>query len=205
MTSEPPGLRERKNAQTRRTLAEAAERLFLEKGYEQVGVKEIADAADISVPTMFRHVPDGKEAVMFDDGVERRESILAAVRHRPAGRSLLAALREFMAGRGPFLADPDPEMRRRTELIMNTPALREYSRRLWIRCEEPLAAAIAAELGREPDDITARAVARYVLEIPQFLGDEPDPRAALDAVFALLERGLDGVRRPVPEAMTSEA
>ena len=205
MTSEPPGLRERKNAQTRRTLAEAAERLFLEKGYEQVGVKEIADAADISVPTMFRHVPDGKEAVMFDDGVERRESILAAVRHRPAGRSLLAALREFMAGRGPFLADPDPEMRRRTELIMHTPALREYSRRLWIRCEEPLAAAIAAELGREPDDITARAVARYVLEIPQFLGDEPDPRAALDAVFALLERGLDGVRRPVPEAMTSEA
>ncbi|MFF3567844.1 TetR/AcrR family transcriptional regulator [Nocardia jiangxiensis] len=196
MTSEPSGLRERKNARTRRALAEAAERLFLEKGYDQVGIKEIADAADISVPTMFRHVPDGKEAVMFDDGVERRESLLAAVRQRPPGRSLMAALREFMAGRGPFLVDPGPEMLRRTELIMNTPALREYSRRLWIRCEAPLATAIAAELGREPDDVTARAIARYVLEIPQFLGDEPDPRAALDAIFALLEHGLDGVSRP---------
>jgi AcrR family transcriptional regulator len=199
MTSEPSGLRERKSARTRRALAEAAERLFLEKGYDQVGIKDIADAADISVPTMFRHVPDGKEAVMFDDGVERRESLLAAVRQRPPGRSLMAALREFMAGRGPFLVDPGPEMLRRTELIMNTPALREYSRRLWIRCEAPLATAIAAELGREPDDVTARAIARYVLEIPQFLGDEPDPRSALDAVFALLEHGLDGVSRPASQ------
>jgi hypothetical protein len=33
-------------------------------------------------------------------------------------------------------------------------------------------------------------VARYVLEIPQFVGDEPDPRHALNAVFDLLERGL---------------
>ncbi|MFJ4655933.1 TetR/AcrR family transcriptional regulator [Nocardia sp. NPDC088792] len=192
MPAEQPGRRERKNAETRRALAAAAERLFLEKGYDQVGIKEIADAVDISVPTMFRHVPDGKEALIFDDGVERRESLLAAVRERPADRSLLAALREFMAGRGPFLTDPSPELRRRTELIMDTPALREYSRRLWIRCEEPLAAVIAAELGREPDDITARAIARYVLEIPQFVGGEPDPRAALDAVFTLLEHGLHG-------------
>ncbi|MGY2061607.1 TetR/AcrR family transcriptional regulator, partial [Nocardia gipuzkoensis] len=64
MHAEPLGRRERKNAQTRRALAEAAERLFLEKGYDQVSVKELADAVDISVPTMFRHVPDGKEAMM---------------------------------------------------------------------------------------------------------------------------------------------
>ncbi|MEU0506157.1 TetR/AcrR family transcriptional regulator [Nocardia sp. NPDC005998] len=190
MPAEPPGRRERKNSQTRRSLAEAAERLFLEKGYDQVGVKEIADAVDISVPTMFRHVPDGKEAVMFDDGVERREALLAAVTERPAGQSLMVALRKFMLGRGPFIVDPSPEIRRRTELIMNTPALRDYSRVLWIRCEAPLAAAIAAELGHTPEDITARAVARYVLEIPQFVGGEPDPRAAVDAIFALLEHGV---------------
>ncbi|MGH3501380.1 MAG: hypothetical protein ACRDQA_10910 [Nocardioidaceae bacterium] len=38
--------------------------------------------------------------------------------------------------------------------------------------------------------MTARTGARYVLEVPQFVGDEPDPRAALDAVFDLLEHGL---------------
>lgn len=192
MPVQPLGRRERKNAQTRRALAEAAQRLFLERGYDQVSVKQIADAVDISAPTVFKHVPDGKEALMFDDGVERRESLLAAVHERPAGVSVMAALREFMAGRGPFVSDPAPEVRRRTELIVGTPALRDYSRKLWIRCEAPLAEAIAGELGRSPGDLTARAVARYVLEIPQFLSDEPDPRAALDTVFDLLEHGLHG-------------
>jgi AcrR family transcriptional regulator len=184
------GRRERKNAQTRRALSEAAERLFLAKGYDNVSVKEIADAVDVSVPTLFKHVPDGKDAVMFDDGVQRRESLLAAVHDRADGVSVMAALREFMAGRGPFAANRSKTFRRRTELIMTTPALREYSRKLWIRCEAPLAAAIAAELGLPADSITARAAARYVLEIPQFVGDEPDPRSALHSVFDLLEHGL---------------
>jgi AcrR family transcriptional regulator len=188
--TDAPGRRARKNAQTRRALAEAAERLFLARGYDAVAVKDIADEVDVSVPTLFKHVPDGKPAVMFDDGVERRESLLAAVHDRPAQMSVLTALREFMAGRGPFEEKPTRAFVRRTELIMTTPALREYSRKLWIRCEATLAEAIAAELGRPSDDIIARAVARYVLEIPQFVGDEPDPRNAMNAIFDLLEHGL---------------
>lgn len=184
------GRRERKNAQTRQALADAALRLFLEKGYEQVSVKEIADAVDISVPTVFKHVPDGKEALMFDDGVERTNGLLSAVRDRATGQSVMAALREFMSGRGPFRPDPTPEFRRRTDLIMNSPALRNYSRKLWIRSEAPLAEAIAAEIGRAPDDLTARAAARFILEIPEFVGSEPDALSALNTVFDLLENGL---------------
>ncbi|MGB3483408.1 MAG: TetR family transcriptional regulator [Mycobacterium sp.] len=191
MTTDVPGRRARKNAQTRSALAEAAERLFLARGYDAVPVKDIADEVDVSVPTLFKHVPDGKPAVMFDDGVERRESLLSAVHNRAAHTSVLAALRDFMAGRGPFEPSLSQAFVRRTELIMTTPALREYSRKLWIRCEKPLAEAVAAELGRSPDDVTARAVARYVLEIPQFVADEPQPREALDAIFDLLEHGLD--------------
>ena len=194
MTVPAMGRRERKNAQTRKSLADAARRLFLENGYDQVSVKEIADAVDISVPTVFKHVPDGKEALMFDDGVERMEGLLSAVRDRRAGQTVMAALREFISRRGPFRPDPTPEFRRFTDLIMNTPALRDYSRKLWIRCEAPLAEAIAAELGRAPDDLTARAVARFVLEIPQFVGDEPDSLDALNAVFDLLEHGLPAPR-----------
>ncbi|HEY1840842.1 MAG TPA: TetR family transcriptional regulator [Mycobacterium sp.] len=190
MVSEARGRRERKNAQTRAALADVALRLFLQKGYDAVSVKEIADAVDISVPTVFNHVPDGKEALIFDDGTERREGLLAAVGDRAAGQSVMAALRGFISGRGPFVAEPTEEFRRRTELIMKTPALHGYSRKLWIRCEEPLAAAIATEIGRPSDDLTARAVARYVLEIPQFVGDADDPLLALHTVFDLLEHGL---------------
>lgn len=73
---------------------------------------------------------------------------------------------------------------------MNTPALRNYSRKLWIRSEAPLAEAIAAEIGRAPDDLTARAAARFILEIPEFVGSEPDALSALNTVFDLLENGL---------------
>jgi AcrR family transcriptional regulator len=207
MVSEAGGRRERKNAQTRAALADAALRLFLEKGYDAVSVKEIADAVDISVPTVFNHVPDGKQALMFDDGAERREHLLAAVRGRADGQSVMAALREFIAGRGPFVADATPEFRRRTDLIMTTPALRGYTRKLWISCEEPLAASIATEMGRPPDDLTARAVARYVLEIPEFVGDAADPVDALHAVFDLLEYGVSNAvsvrSRLAPDAAKS--
>ena len=120
MTTPTMGRRERKNAQTRMAIAEAALRLFLERGYDQVSVKEIADAVDVSVPTLFKHVPDGKEALMFDDGVERRAGLLTAVRERVPGQSVMAALREFMSGRGPLVANPTPEFRRIVELITNT-------------------------------------------------------------------------------------
>jgi AcrR family transcriptional regulator len=207
MVSEAGGRRERKNAQTRAALAEAALRLFLEKGYDAVSVKEIADAVDISVPTVFNHVPDGKEALIFDDGTERRQNLLAAVRERADGVSVMAALREFISGRGPFVADSRPDFRRRTDLIMTTPALRGYTRKLWISCEEPLAAAIATEMGSPPDDLTARAIARYVLEIPEFVGDAADPIGALHVVFDLLEHGVIeaiSVRcRPAPGAAKS--
>lgn len=202
MTVEGTGRRERKNARTRQALADTAWRLFLEKGYDQVSVKEIADAVDISVPTVFKHVPEGKEALIFDDGTQRREAIVAAVRERDTGQTVLSALREFMAARGPFVTDPGPLLRRQTELIAHTPALRNYSRTLWIRCEVPLAEAVADALGRAVDDLTVRAVAHYVLETPQFLsnvledtqlvGDGTERRAALDTVFDLLENGLLG-------------
>lgn len=193
MKTEALGRRERKKAQTRKALAEAASRLFLEKGYGSVSVKEIADAVDVSVPTVFAHVPDGKEALMFDDGAERREGLLTAVRERSPGQSVMSALRGFMSRRGPFVPDPTPEFRRRTELIMRTPELRDYTRTLWIRCEAPLAEAIAAELDRRSDDPTARALARYVLEVPQIVSDDPKPREAFEAIFDLLENGLRGV------------
>lgn len=189
VTTPAMGRRARKNAQTREAIAQAALQLFLERGYDEVSVKEIADAVDISVPTLFNHVPDGKEALMFDDGVERREGLLAAIHDRPPGQPLMTALREFMSGRGPFIAEPTPEFRRIFELIAKTPALRSYSRTLWLRCEHELAAAIAEEINRAPDDVTARAAARYILEIPEFIGDTPDPDA-LRHIFDLLEHGL---------------
>ncbi|SHG23214.1 transcriptional regulator, TetR family [Streptoalloteichus hindustanus] len=164
--SRTPGRRERKKAVTRRALTAAARRLFLERGFDEVTVAEIADAADTAVSTLFAHFPGGKEALVLGDGAERERALTAAVRQRPEGVSVLQALRDFLATRGPFEPDPAPVARRIAALVVATPALRAHARTLWTSCETSLAGVIAEQTGRDADDLSLRLLARYVLEIP---------------------------------------
>src|SRR5882672_6820054 len=189
MSTDTIGRRERKKAQTRQARADAALKLFIEHGYDNVTVAQIADEADVSIATLFKHVPAGKEALIFDGGMERRQALVAAVRDRRAGTSVLTALRAFMAGRGAFATEMPPQLQRKRELIMATPALRGHQRHLWIASEGVLAEAIATDSSRDVHDPTVRALARYVLEVPDLASDDPDPRESLDAIFELLETG----------------
>ncbi|RSM59115.1 transcriptional regulator [Amycolatopsis sp. WAC 01376] len=185
-----PGRRERKKAATRQALSEAARELFLERGFDNVTVAEIADSADTAVSTLFAHFPGGKEALVLGHGQEREVAIAAAVRERAEGVSILEALRGFLATRGPFDPDPSPLARRVADLVIATPALRAYARTLWTGCEDALTKVIAEEAGQ--DDFSVRLLARYVLEVPDLAGAEPDPAAALDAAFVFLRRGWPG-------------
>ncbi len=184
-----PGRRERKKAATRRALSEAALGLFLERGFDKVTVAEIAEAADTAVSTVFVHFPAGKEALILGDGAERGQALAAAVLDRPQGTSILRALKDFLATRGPFEAEPDPYTRRVTELVVTTPALRAYARAMWTNNEESLAKVIATETGRDADDLSLRLLARYVLELPDIAGTAPNAPAALEIAFEHLTRG----------------
>ncbi|MHA6616455.1 TetR/AcrR family transcriptional regulator [Pseudonocardia sp. DLS-67] len=187
--TQAPGRRERKKAATRRALAAAARQLFLERGFDEVTVAEVAEAADTAVSTLFAHFPGGKEALVLGDGDERERALTAAVRQRPAGVSVLQALRDFLATRGPFDPDPEPEARRIAALVVATPGLRAHARSLWTGCEATLARVVAEQAGRDADDLSLRLLARYVLEIPDLAGTERDPTAALDAAFSHLRLG----------------
>ncbi|MBB4683534.1 TetR/AcrR family transcriptional regulator [Amycolatopsis jiangsuensis] len=185
----PANRRERKKAATRQALAEAARRLFLARGFDEVTVAEIADAADTAVSTLFAHFPGGKEALVLGDGGERERALTAAVRERAPGISVVQALQEFLAGRGPFDDDPDPDHRRLAALVVRTPALRAHARILWTGCETSLTETIAEATGRGTDSLSVRLFARYVLEIPDVAGTEQNPAAALETAFAHLRRG----------------
>lgn len=184
-----PSRRERKKAATRSALADAALELFLARGYDNVKIADIAQAADTAVTTLFAHFPAGKEALILDDSGEREASLTAAVRERTEGIRVLDALYAFFAGRAPF-ADPVPEeYRRRMELVLRTPALCAYARQVWIACQPTLAGLFAEALGRtEPDD-RLRILARYVLETPDLASGLPDRGAALEEAFERLKQG----------------
>lgn len=77
--TETMGRRERKKAATRRALADAALRLFLEHGYNNVGIKDVAEAADVSTTTLFKHFPS-KEALVFDLDADVEAALVAADR-----------------------------------------------------------------------------------------------------------------------------
>ncbi|MGA5300672.1 TetR/AcrR family transcriptional regulator [Nucisporomicrobium flavum] len=187
MSQPSVGRRERKKAATRQAIADAALRLFFERGYDRVSIRDIADAADVSTTTLFKHF-SGKEALVFDQDASAEAGLIAAVRERPAGRSVPDALRHhFIDHYLPIAAHPQAEQF--TRLIDTTPELRAYADRMWTRHTDSLSAAIAAELGAAPDDLGCTALARFVLDIPALTRGRPDLRAAVDAMFDMLIHG----------------
>src|SRR5260370_23844565 len=86
----PESLRERKKRLTREAIFAAAQALFAERGFDEVTVAEIADAANISVKTLFTYVRS-KEELVFGDGPTVLDAVVAAVRDRRAGETPLVA------------------------------------------------------------------------------------------------------------------
>lgn len=189
------GRRERKKAATRQALADAALRLFLERGYDAVGVREIADAADVSVTTLFKHFPDGKVALVFDEEDDQEAALVAAVLDRPPGRSVLQALAGYLRNGPARAANHDPRFEAFLRLVESTAELREHSRNMWLRHESALATAIAQTSGLPADDPACTALAHFALEIPTLLHDRNDS-AASERIFTLLQHGWDAIATP---------
>ena len=178
------GRRERKKAQTRQALADAALELFLARGYDEVGVKEVADAADVSVTTLFKYFPS-KEALLFDQDDDIEAALVLAVRGRPPGCSIVDALREHML-RDSADGGPSAEF---IGLIESTPVLRDYARRMWMRHETALAKAIAAEMEAPEDDVSCASLARFALASRELIVANENPRKAAEEIFGNLGRG----------------
>ncbi|MEU7164768.1 helix-turn-helix domain-containing protein [Streptomyces morookaense] len=187
MAETTTGRRERKKARTRQALADAALRLFTERGFDDVGVREIAEAADVSLSTLFKHFPS-KEALVFDLDEDIESGLVAAVRDREPGRSVLHALRDHIANTHASVQLDDPFF----VLIESTPALRDYARRMWSRHEKALAAALAEATGLDPDAPAVTGLAHFALEAPGIARESPDPAGTVHELFALLEQGWGG-------------
>ncbi|MFC0040072.1 TetR/AcrR family transcriptional regulator [Actinomadura rayongensis] len=189
-TARAPGLRERKKAQTRRAITRTALELFTEHGYDEVGVRQIAEAAGVSPATLFIYFPDGKASLIFPgDRTDRAANLVHAVRHRAPGRTILRSLHDHMAQRGPFKPDPTPDEQRVLDLVRGTPELADYVLQSWRTAQDAVTEVIAEECGLPADDPGARLLTRYVLQIPDLASTSGDARLTLDVVTRLLEQG----------------
>ncbi|MFF3327316.1 hypothetical protein [Streptomyces sp. NPDC002889] len=111
------------------------------------------------------------------------------VHDRAPGQSIPRALREYVKHAQIRASDTGVRFRDFTDLVKNTPALNEYTHRMWMRHQDALARAVAQATGAEADDPRCAALARFALEASALALDTDDPARAVDAAFGLLEHG----------------
>jgi AcrR family transcriptional regulator len=214
-----PGLRERKKEQTRQLIADTARRLFAERGFEAVTVAEVARAANVAEKTVFNYFPT-KEELFYSRLEAFEEELLAAVRERAPGESILEAVRDFLMGQRGVLAIKGPggdeeateQLHTVTRVITESPALLARERQVFGQYAEALAALIAEETGARSGAIEPHVTANALLAAHRALIDYVRVRALAGApasqvarevrtrakrAFELLEEGLGdyGVKR----------
>ncbi|MEY7976146.1 TetR/AcrR family transcriptional regulator [Streptomyces pilosus] len=165
MSTETTGLRESKKRETRQLISDQATRLFMTQGFESTTIAEIATAARVATKTVTNYFPR-KEDMAFDHQDAFVASLAETVSARPAGESVLGALRRtFEAGvaaQDPVIGFAGPDFSR---MIHESPTLSACLRTLHDRREEALAAALAEATGSSPDDITARTAAALLAAV----------------------------------------
>jgi AcrR family transcriptional regulator len=201
--SASPDRRTRKRLATRRSIADAAARLFAERGFDSVTVDAIADAADVGRMTVFNHF-SRKEDLFFDPEQESLAVVLAAVRTRRPGLSPLAALHRLAARLIREDAPPlrfSEQSRRFVESIAASDGLKARARELRDEATQALAAALAEAAGRPEDDLHARLAAQLLLatwsvafiEAHVLFRKGEDAAAAKARFLAVVDRGAAGV------------
>ncbi|MBQ1122042.1 TetR/AcrR family transcriptional regulator [Streptomyces sp. B15] len=180
----PSGRRERKKAATRQKIADTALELFLERGYDAVGIRDVAAEADVAVTTLFSHFAS-KEALVFEQDEDFEQRLTQAVTDRTPHEPLIPALRrEILALVRHCTADSAAPIRR---MIDESPALRKYEESMRLRHAESLATAIAADPGLSQTTTACRTIARFVIDAYALARESADPEAAVDEIFRMIE------------------
>tara|TARA_R100000005_G_scaffold96720_1_gene86688 strand:- start:9688 stop:10329 length:642 start_codon:yes stop_codon:yes gene_type:complete len=189
--SKGEGRRERKKRETRERILLAARRLFTRHGYEAVTVEALAEAADISKPTLFNYFPS-KLAILqaLVPGVDERFSS-AIERFRAEGGTAEQQLARFFAY-GAEMTRRTPTLTRALLLL----ALRAYDdpnfsigQHRWPLLHESFCTMLREGLARGEvrSDISVERITHYILGIYVYglLSWLSDPQYSVEAELSV--------------------
>jgi AcrR family transcriptional regulator len=195
------GLRERKKADTRRALSDAALELAFEHGFEAVTREAIAELAGVSLRTFNNYFAGKYEALAFRITQRMRRGI-DAFRARPADEPLWTSITEALVGsleqdmgRDETTVPDRQELAEIRKLLM-TPEIRHAVPR---DLHDEWILAIAEKTNTDPEDMYPRLVAAVVRAVGDtvmetYARSEP-PVAYVD----LMRSGLAAVAAGLPE------
>ncbi|MER5625762.1 TetR family transcriptional regulator [Streptosporangium sp. NPDC002544] len=156
------GLRERKKAETRQAVHEAALRLTVEHGLDHVTVEAIADAANISRRTFSNYFTGKEDALLYGDE-QRVRLLLERVRTRPAEESAWRALRGAVHDLYSEMGGPEREWVIRARLAKRHPSLLARQLANHANLERELAQVIAERGGDSETSARSRVMAAAFL------------------------------------------
>jgi AcrR family transcriptional regulator len=196
-------LRERKKAALRATIVRSAVELFVQRGYDSVGMEEIAYASMCSRSTLNRYFGT-KEDVLFPAVAEVVDGLRCALDSVPSTGDRWTIAREAVTTQlGQFFENFEPDLRVTImRLWFTEPAPRRRYLEIAYEWEEILKVYFAAGLPDNPKthlhtQVLASAMVsalRAVLHAAIETGDDITNLA--DAAFGMLEAGLPAALRP---------
>ncbi|MFF3322983.1 TetR/AcrR family transcriptional regulator [Streptomyces sp. NPDC002889] len=209
--SEAPhtGLRELKKERTRQAISATAIEMFLERSFDQVSVAEIAAAAEVSKPTLFRYFPS-KEDLVLHRFADHQGEFARVVRDRLVGEAPLTALhrhaRAALDRYDPVTGlDDDPDVLAFHGLVYSAPSLVARLTQYTAHDQDALADALHEAAPDTRPGVAPRIAAAQIVTVHQLLAEtnwqklsagrsaaevHPEAVADLDQAFALLGGGL---------------
>jgi AcrR family transcriptional regulator len=197
------GLRERKKRATRQAISNIATGLFLERGFDEVTVAEIAEAANVAKMTVFNYFPR-KEDLFFDREEEGRVLLREALEKRSRSEPPLAALRilvdQLVEQNHPF-AKFTTGTARFWQTVTLSPTLSARARELRDAFVTDLAEMLSDAVGKPKSNPEARLLASMLLATWQVAYSEglrqhrkgAGSNAVRRSFINLIERGFTGI------------
>ncbi|HYM51451.1 MAG TPA: TetR family transcriptional regulator [Candidatus Limnocylindrales bacterium] len=182
------GLRERKKQKTREAIQRVAVRLFVERGYDETTVEDIAEAVEISPSTFWNYFASKEDVVMMDT---YDPMVLAMFLDRPNHEPPSVSFRQVLEALGEILERDRELILSRSSLMLEVPALRGRIGDEIERALEFITGLLATRTGRSPEDFELRVTARVVINAVYEASLEWMRRRGRDRFAALIQRALD--------------
>jgi AcrR family transcriptional regulator len=196
------GLRELKKARARRLIADTAARLFAERGYEHVAVRDVAREAEVAEQTVYNYFPT-KEQLVTDREQQVQEGLCDLIRSRPSAVTPAAAIRDFVLESVAGIRRIPPELWRGElgYLAAISPAVRRLALELIDRQATALAIVISDTSAVSPEVAKLQGIAIagvfqiIITEAGQRTREGQSQAKIADELYPIVENILDELDR----------
>jgi len=171
-----PGRAGRVHVTTHSQLSQIALKLFIERGFDQTTVDEIAKEAGVGRRTLFRYFPT-KNDLPWGNFDPLLEGMRVTLLHADTNLPIIDALREAVIEFNNFPPDELDMHRNRMRLLLNVPTLLAHSTLRYAEWRQVIAEFVANRMGVKPDELPPQTIAWACLGIclaayEQWLGRE---------------------------------